>query len=200
MIAIPLTSPTGWQNLKFSRIPPNEIRFSPLGLEVAVNKSSSPLVFPLAMRKRIKSFTAKLEIDGNLNPSGEKWPEDAYLRVGLVVPGSRKLGRMESLFSPGWIKTLFKLAPPDVGIEKIYFYNLVRDASFIGQKRSVPRAEGLIEEYIVAQRPVGQKSVDFHYSLPVPVSVLALWLSLDGDDTGSNFKVRLTSLEIFEAD
>ncbi len=191
-VMIPLSSPTGWQELKFSKITPNKNIFSQQGLEVAVDHSSSPLIFPLKEPLQVTGFKAEIEIEGNMNSFSGRPPEDAYLRLGLVVPGKRKLNMMERMIATEWVKKLFELAPKDSGVDKIYFFNLGDSA--LGHSREFPGSKGLMVEHIIAVRDPGVKKVVFAHKLDKPLTAAALWLSVDGDDTKSTYKLRLKSL------
>lgn len=193
-LAIPLTSPAGWQDLHFSKIKANRNVFSEKGLEVTVDKSSSPLIYPLKEPVMVTGFKAELEIDGAIHGFSGRLPEDAYLRMGFVVPGQRKLGMMESMMAAAWVKKLFSLAPEGSGVDKIYFFNLADGAT--GNTREFPGSKGLIVETIVAARDPGVKQVTFEHKLPKPLTAAALWLSVDGDDTQSSYKLNVKSLSL----
>lgn len=197
-IAIPLTTASGWKDLKFNHIPANKIEFSEAGLKIKVENSSSPLIYPLNKTMLIKGFKADLEITGELNSSPGQWPEDAYLRMGFVAPGERRLGMMEKMLASAWIKQLFKLAPEGSGVDKIYFFSLVTSDQFVGQKRILPKSKNLIEEFIVMARPGDQKNMTFQYQFTKPFQVTALWLSADGDDTHSRFQLAIKRLSLEE--
>ena len=51
----------------------------------------------------------------------------------------------------------------------------------------------LFTETIVKQ-VAADENFDFSYTLPMPEKVLALWISSDGDDTGSNFALTVNSI------
>lgn len=193
-VAIPLSSPIGWQDLKFSKIPPNRNTFATKGLEITVEKSSSPLIFPLKEPTIVESFKAELEIDGDIHGFSGRLPEDAYLRMGFVAPGERKMSWVERVAAPKWIKTLFDLAPKGSGVDKIYFFNLA-DAA-VGNTREYPGSKGLMVESWVAFRDPGVKKVTFTHKLQKPLETVALWLSVDGDDTQSTFKLLIKSLSL----
>ena len=196
MIAIPLKMNSGWQNLKFSHIPQNQLNFSSEGMQIKINKSSSPVILPLSKSSIVKAFKVDLEFNGQMQSADGKWPEDAYLRVGFVVPGQRRLGVMERLVAADWVKQLFRLAPDGAGVDKIYFYNLVSDAKYLNQRRILPGSKDLLEERIVAEKPPSSQTMTFAYSFAKPLKVLALWLSSDGDDTGSQFDLLIKNLSL----
>lgn len=193
-VMIPLTSPAGWQELKFSRIKANTNTFGPPGLEVAVDHSSSPLIFPLKEPVQVTSFEAVLEIEGDMRSVSGSPPEDAYLRLGLVAPGERRLNRFERMIATDWVKRLFALAPKGSGVDKIHFFTLSdRD---LGRSRKFPGSKGLMVERIIAVRDPGTRNFMFAHKLEVPLLTTALWLSVDGDDTQSTYTLRLKSLTL----
>ena len=61
-IIVPFDS-TQWQDLKFSKIPSNKVTFSKTNLTVSVEKSASPLIFPL---KKVAKL-AKIEVQLGLS-------------------------------------------------------------------------------------------------------------------------------------
>lgn len=193
-LMIPLSSPDGWQVLKFSKIKPNTAVFSAAGLEVTVDHSSSPLIYQLKDAVPVKGFIAEIEIEGELNKAGDKFPEDAYLRLGLVAPGTRKMSFAEKLIAAAWVKKLFSLAPKGQGVDQIHFFNLAAESG--GQSRPFPGSKGLMVENIVAVRGPDVKKLTFSHTLTAPVSTVALWLSIDGDDSKSRFKLKINKLEL----
>lgn len=190
---IPLGSPNGWQNLSFANIKPNLNTFSSSGLEVAVAESSSPLIYSLPQPVLVQSFRADLEIEGSMAES-KNFPEDMYLRLGLVVPGSRTLNLAQRMMAAEWVKKLFALAPKDGGVDKIHFFNL--GSSHVGQSRTFPGSKDLMVETVVMVRQREVKSLVFEHQLKAPLTAMALWLSVDGDDSRSNYKLRIRSLQL----
>jgi len=207
-VVIPLGSHEGWQDLKFSKIKPNVNVFSSAGLEVAVDSSSSPLIFPLKEAVAVSGFRAELEIDGAMVAAGggskadstafvSYFPEDAYLRLGLVVPGKRRLNMMERMVAAEWVKKLFSLAPKDGGVDKIYFFNLVAgEPGLQGRRRVFPGSKDLMQENIVLVRRPDQAKLVFEHTIAQPLLAAALWLSVDGDDTKSKYKLRIKKLDL----
>lgn len=193
VVAIPLTSATGWQDLKFKKIPPNLTTFSADGLQIRVNKSSSPLIYPLPNAVDVTGFRAEIEIEGEIKAQSG-FPEDAYLRLGFVAPGSRKLNAMERWMAADWLKKLFSLAPKDGGVDKVYFFNLADHAS--GEAREFPGSKGLMTEKIIAVRSKETKKVELKQTLPQSIKTLALWLSVDGDNSESSYVLNMKSLNL----
>ncbi len=194
--AVPLGDPSGWQNLEFRNIKPNKVEFGASGLTVKVDHSASPLIYPLPQTLSVRKIHAELEIEGELKELTEEFPEDAYLRIGLVSPGSRQLGFFERQMAPLWIKRLFALAPKNSGIDKIYFYNLTHREQWVGKSRTFPKSKDLLFETIVAAKPKGQRQMVFEHRLKEALSTSALWISIDGDNSQSTFNIRIRKLEL----
>lgn len=68
------------------------------------------------------------------------------------------------------------------------------DQSQIGRRRQHPLSDLISEEVVVTLRSDGR--LDFAHSLDRPLETLAIWLSSDGDDTGSTFTVLIEEIEL----
>ena len=95
---------------------------------------------------------------------------------------------------PPWLKTLFDLAPEGDGISEVRFFNLATEASHVGARRRHPLSDLLFEEVVTVPRADGTFAIDA--SFDSPQRTLALWLSADGDDTGSTFTVRVKRIAL----
>lgn len=201
-VLIPLTDSTGWQDLKFSRTSANKARYAKDGMRVEVNESASPLIYPLGKVIRVKAVRAQFEIDGQIHNEKDdmlgpdKFPNDAYFRVGLVIPGQRRLTWFEKMTAPAWIKKLFSLAPAETGIDHVAFFNIAAAPATIGAKREMKQAQRLIREQIIAIREPDQKKIVVDFALPEVIEAAAVWLSIDGDQTKSKFTAWVQSLEL----
>jgi len=192
---IPLES-IHWQALKFSKIPSNQVEFIENTLKVSVDSSASPLLHPLASPKKLKKIDLEVKIEGTLNKADSNFPEDSPLRLGLVLEGSNRPSSMQLLFSPDWIKTLMRLAPPDSGIEQLFFHLFTNHEFSEAKERQHPSSK-LIKEKIEGQILAG----DFQkISIPLnhPQNILAIWLSIDGDDTKSKYSIQIRDLKVIE--
>lgn len=196
-IAIPLGSGQDWQDLKYSKIKPNTNQFTPNGLNIAVDSSASPLIYPLKHYPLITAFETELEITGDINPVKAQFPEDAYFRLGLVVPGKRRLNAFERAIAAPWVKTLFALAPKDGGVDRIQFYNVIPPETVpVNEERRTPHSRELMHERVIAIREAGQKSIRVKHQLGAPLPTAALWISVDGDQTKSKYSVLVKSLKL----
>jgi hypothetical protein len=90
---------------------------------------------------------------------------------------------------------LFNLAPEESGIDQIMFLNLANFSSSnsFETEREHPNGNGLYTELIV-ERVFADQDFNFNYALPMPERVIALWISADGDDTGSTYALTVNSI------
>ncbi len=194
-IALPVQNGSDWQLLQYSSLVANEVSFSPQGMAVKVDQSASPIIYPLDSPKTV----ARVEVSGNLSnlldlpaTQGQKGSDDFSLKIGLVVAGDKTLNTFQRLFSAKWIRKLYDLAPQGTGVEKIYFLNAVQDESFLGQQRQHPLSELIFENNVWLLDESGDFSLN--HDLENPQQVIAIWLSIDGDDTGSSYTTTIKSL------
>jgi hypothetical protein len=191
-LLIPLGQAKDWQAVQFRNISANVNTFSESGLKIEVNSSASPLVLKLTNPFTTKKIRAKFKIEGALKNPTAKFPEDAFLRLGLVIPGLRRLNKMERLFAAGWILKLFELVPPEGGLSHIEFFDVVESSlkSFVNRSRVVPGSKDLMRETVSATSDQNSLVVE----LKDPTSVAAIWLGADGDNTKSKFFTELKEL------
>ena len=189
LFVVPTGSLDGWKSLGFNKIPQNNVSIiDAKWLQVEVEKSASPLIYKLP---EIKKVLVQFNTVGDISKlNSDQFPEDFLLRIGLVVKGDRKLGWFQKKIAAQWVIELFKLAPENIGLDKIYFYNFAASKELLGQKRQHPKSDLMLEE--VVGHFSGKKS--YEYVLPKPLEVVAVWISIDGDDTKSQFKTTIESL------
>lgn len=197
-VAIPMGDQTKWQVLQYSRIPPHQVRFTAAGLEMAVQRSAMPLVYPVPKAFPTKRIRVKGRLEGKLDippgKQGEEGYDDYVFRVGLVEPGNRTLGSIQRRFVADWVRKLYELAPPGSGISGIHFFNVGADQAHLGRKRQHPLSDLIREEVVALPRADGR--FDFEHVLAQPLQAIAVWLSSDGDDTKSVFTVRVEAIEL----
>ena len=197
-LSIPLSLETGWEVLRYSRIKQNRVRFDNEGLTIEVDNSAGPVIYPLDEASRIQAVSFSLEISGDINLGnmiqGDKGADDFVFRLGLVYEGDQTLNFLQRRFSAPWVQRLFHLAPKGTGVDLIEFYNVYSDSRLAGKSRSHPLSDLLHESFIFAQPRDGKltRRLDLNKS----TRVLALWISVDGDDTGSRFTTRITDLKL----
>lgn len=198
VVVLPLNEQTNWQVLKYSSLPPHRIRFSSAGLEMGVDASAMPLIYPLAERLRVSGVRVKGRVEGKLElppeRQGENKFDDYVFRVGLVEPGERTLNFVQRQLAAAWVRKLFELAPKGSGISRIHFFNVGTEKTQIGRRRQHPLSELILEQVVAVPRPDGR--FDFVHALDRPLETIAVWLSSDGDDTGSKFTVLLEEIEL----
>lgn len=198
LFIVPTGSLDGWKLLGFNKIPQNKVTISQQKqIKIEVQKSASPLIYKLPEIKKVSQFSLQLSSEGDLSQLNSKdfkshFPEDFLIRVGLVARGNQTLNWFQKKIAANWVLELFNLAPPEVGLDKIYFYNVTTQKDLVGQKRNHPKSDLMVEE-IIAQYP---ESKSIEHKLAAPLDVVALWISVDGDDTKSTFATIIESLKL----
>ena len=141
-VVIPLHDDEGWQLLRYRDIPPHAVDFTPLGLRIQVENSAAPFVYPLSAPMAVSRLTVRGRVDGALRLAwqrqGSEGFDDYVFKAGLVLTGSRRLGRFRRMFAPAWVRTLYGLALPDQGISIVRFFNVGIDPDQVGQRRVHP--------------------------------------------------------------
>jgi len=195
-LVVPLTTDRGWQVLSYRGIPSHVVRFSTAGLSIQVRKSAAPVIYPLPSPRVVRSVRAYGHISGRLDVTpdrqGQAGFDDYALRLGLVEVGPRRLGLLERRFAPAWVRKLFSLAPPGAGISRVQFFGLGVSPMQVGQRRQHPLSELLHERVVAVAGPDGR--FEMTGQCDSDVEVTAIWISADGDDTGSTFTVTLESI------
>lgn len=183
-----------WQVLQFNRIPPHHISFKKDQLEINVEKSAAPLIYPFPQERIIEEIELDLTIKGKLSlkkiEQGQKTNDDFLFRLGLVYQGAKKLNFFQRLSSPTWVKKLFALAGDKTGIENITFYNVYSDQRLANKSREHPFSELLIENYSIP----AAENIRTQFKTKNVKKVLAFWISSDGDDTDSSFQVIINKI------
>ncbi len=186
-----------WQVLSYSGITPNQFQFEKSHLKLKIDKSASPLIYPLKKPINVKELSFKGRVQGQLNlkeKQGEKGSDDFLLRVGLVYEGEQTLNWFQKKIAASWIIKLFELAPSGTGVSHIQFYNIYSDDRLNGVSRTHPLSE-LIKESMVAKVD-NQQEFEVKINIEQKRKVLAIWISSDGDDTNSQFEVLINSLSL----
>lgn len=195
-VALPLQQTENWQLLEYNRLNANDVTFTREGMMVKVDQSASPIIYPLDKPKSVSRVTVAGNLSNLLNlPSntqGQKGHDDFSLKVGLVVAGDKTLNPLQKLVSAKWIKRLFDLAPPGTGVDRIYFLNAVQEKNLLGQQRQHPLSDLIYENNVWLLDQSGDFSLS--YELESPQEVIAVWLSIDGDDTRSRYTTTINSL------
>lgn len=197
LFAIPL-EPQAWKQIPYGNTPTHTLSFDQ-GLKIEVNKSASALVYQFDGPKKIKTIDIELTQMGSISYNnkaiGEKGGDDFPLRLGLVMSGAKKLSWSQRIIAPAWVKELYKLAPKNSGLDRVFYFVIAQTKpSYI--KRFHPFSQ-LLEEEIVGVMSEG----GFKASLTAPEGeVLGFWVSSDGDDTNSSFNMTINKLSIMTHD
>lgn len=198
LLVIPLTTGAGWEVLRYRGIPPHVVDFRADGLRIEVDGSAAPIVYPLASPARVLGLRAEGQLVGALRTDaqrqGQRGADDYALRIGLVEVGTRRPGWVERTMAPAWVRRLFALAPPNLGIAGIRFFNVAVSPAQVGRSRTHPASDLITERIVAAPDATGRISVTV--DLDAPIETTAIWISADGDDTRSRFTLTLDRLEL----
>jgi len=195
-LAIPLAVDSGWQPLKYKRYAPSECRPEDGAIHMKLKNSSCALFYPLPSMTHVTGFELKATLKGALKPMKDRFPLDAYLRVGLLAQGERRLKWAEKQKTAEWVRKLFQFMPKDSGFDKVYFFNTIDRHDAMLAERSTPDSYDLLWEKNIALREPNQESLNIRYELPKPMDILGVWLGADGDDSRSTFEVDVHTLDL----
>lgn len=194
-LPIPLTQDQ-WVILSFKKIPPNTVSFFDKSLTVKVKSSAGPIVHKLSRVSKVTQFSIRGKFSGAKVKEKTAFDEDSVLRFGLVATGKQVLSGPKKWLAADWVKKLFALAPSGTGLDKIYFYNLTNRSELIGKTRNHPKSDLMVEHII------GQTRIDSDFNITQkmdkPIDIAALWISIDGDDTKSEFETKITEIILTE--
>lgn len=199
VLVLPLQDPIHWKLEEYSKIPKNEVTFQKSGMEIKVNKSASPIFYSFNRKYKIIGFKVTGEFKGLPNfkalaNQGTKGADDYPLRIGLIVSGDKKLSGLKKFFAPDLVIRLYNQIPSEFGLDHVHFFNVTQNKNQLGLKRKHPSSDLITEEYIKLVEKPGSFKIEHHFSEALPA--LGLWLSIDGDDTMSEYSVILSNLEL----
>ena len=188
-----------WTILSFNKIPPNEVVVDKDALLIKVRSSASPLIYKFDKPTRITGFSVDASWTGELRiPTGaiegDQNADDFVLKFGVVESGEQRLNWLQRRIAADWIKQLFKLAPKDSGVKRINFFSTTQQKAQLDTSRTHPLSDLLFETRITYLEAPG--SFKMKHEFAVPVEALGLWLSLDGDDTGSSFDLHIRNITL----
>lgn len=198
-LLIPTNSLKEWKIEKFSKIPANKVSESSDGLLIKVNHSASPLIYRFASVTQIFGFSVSGKFIGlpklkDLAKQGSVGQDDYPLRIGFIVPGEKRLSAFNKLFAPDWILSLYKNLPADSGLDRVEFFNVTQNKSQLGKSRVHPSSDLLHEEFFAYVESPGP--FNYTYSLKQPIKADGIWISIDGDDTDSDYSVLLSNMSV----
>ena len=195
-VTLPLQQVDNWQILQYRKIATNQVDFSDTGMTIDVDASASPLIYPLDEPMTI----TRVEVRGRLSETlkvdssrqGDNEHDDFSLKIGLVVSGDKQLSRLQRLVKPDWVVTLFEQAPAGTGIDNVYVLNAVQGPQRLHRQRVHPLSELIVENNVWLLDQAG--AFELLHQLEKPLEVVAVWLSSDGDNSGSTFTTRIDRL------
>lgn len=199
VLALPVNNLSSWQQEAFSKKTSNQFSVENAALLVSVKKSASPLFFKMPEIKKIKGFKIIGEFKSlptfkDVGLQGKKGSDDYPLRIGFVVLGKKTLTGLYRLVAAQWVKRIYSLLPKGSGLDRIEFFNISQNAAELGVKRTHYSSDLLHETIIAIQKNPGAFSVE--HSLKEPIDTIAIWISIDGDDTLSDYNVSLSAIEL----
>jgi hypothetical protein len=191
---IPVSDLQQWTSLSYRTIPANAVAVVDGNLHISVNKSASPLIYKLDEPLAVVSLAVKARWSGKLNlpqdaVQGDGGADDFILKFGIVEAGERTLNWLQRRIAADWIQQLFKLAPKGTGVERINFLSTTQQQNLLGSRRIHPLNDLLYETRIAYLESPGE--FEMVYQFEKPAVVLGVWISADGDDTGSSFNLSV---------
>lgn len=191
---------TAWKSLTFNNIAPNKVSIEKGSLHIAVRNSASPLIYRLDGPTRLTGVSIAATWNGGLRipkgvTQGEKNADDFVLKFGIVEAGDRTLNWLQRRIAAGWIRQLYGLAPAGTGVRRINFLSTTTQPELLGSRRTHPLNELLHETRITLLE--GPGAFEMTHCFDESVDVLGLWISSDGDDTGSSFDLTISSITLY---
>lgn len=196
---VPVADLEQWTTLTFNRIAPNAVSVEDGSMRIAVRGSASPLVHKLDAPRVVTAVTVRGRWSGELRipaatVQGEESADDFVLKLGIVESGERTLNWIQRKIAADWIKQLFRLAPKGAGVDRINFLSTTQQQALLGSERVHPLSDLLYETRVTYLEAPGEFVMSHEFA--EPVSVLGLWISSDGDNTGSSFDLQIDSIEL----
>ena len=196
---VPVADLAAWKVLSFRNIAANTVTVNDGVMNIAVDKSASPLVYKLAAPLTVTAVTVDANWSGALKlpentVQGEDGADDFVLKLGIVEAGDRKLNWLQRRIAADWLQQLFKLAPPGTGVRRINFLSTTQQQALVGSARVHPLNDLLYETRVTWLPSPGEFTMTYRF--PEPVDVLGLWISADGDDTASHFDLQIRRITL----
>ena len=198
-IDVPVSDLERWTTLPFNRIPANSVSVSDGAMHIAVDRSASPLVHKLDRPVRITGVSVVARWEGDLRipegaTQGDEDTDDFVLKLGIGEAGDRTLNWIQRRIAADWIKQLFRLAPEGTGVDRINFLSTTKTKSQLGSSRTHPLNDLLHETRITYLD--GPGDFEMTHRFEAPVETLGLWISSDGDNTGSTFDLYIERITL----
>jgi len=158
------------------------------------------LAYCFAQETQVRSILVRGSVTGlpvipKGQMQGDKKADDFAIRFGLVVSGTRKLGRMERFFASELVKRLSELVPKSQGIDHALFLNLANDPPPKWRRRIHPLGKGRIRERVASVKK-GPGDFELKVELEKTCPVFALCIVSDGDHTKSRYEVTVTEIQL----
>ncbi len=198
-IEVPVNDLAHWESLTFRNIAPNTVAVNNGALHIAVRSSASPLIHRLEQPTRVTgirvvaSWSGKLSIPEGMT-QGDSGADDFVLKFGIVEAGDQTLNWFQRRIAADWIKRLYSLAPQGTGVQRINFLSTTQQSALLGTQRTHPLNDVLYETRITLLEGAG--AFEMTHRFDEPVEVLGLWISSDGDDTGSSFDLEISNITL----
>ena len=185
---------SAWIALTYNKIPSNKVSFHDDTLTVKVKHSAGPIVHKLEKTSKVVEFFVKGKVTGTKIKESGPFDEDSVLRFGLVAIGQQTLSGPKKWLAADWVKKLFALAPKGTGLDKIYFFNLTNRHELVGKSRAHPKSD-LIVENIFANTG-NDASFEVRKKIEPSIEAAAIWISIDGDDTKSEYETVISEISL----
>lgn len=197
-LIVPTENMDGWRTEKFSRIPGNDVSASERGLLIRVRRSASPLIFPLKSAISVTGFKVHGEFHGlpkfsDVKQQGQSGSDDYALRIGVIVPGEKRLSGLKKVFASQWVRHLYGQIPAGSGLDHVHFFNITQNPAQVGKSREHPASDLMEEDFFALVERAGP--FVYEQALKQPLKAVAVWISVDGDDTKSEYEVLISKLE-----
>ena len=178
--------------LSYKGIPANSYSFEGGKLKIAVKSSSSPVVIPFEIPKKLHHLTLSGEI---LSIPEFKNADDFILRVGPAFSGKRTLGAFDKLFAPKWITQMNSLAEKmGVGFGGLDLNLISPTPGPTWKQRKHPKSDLIHESIALIVDKTGKFQIAKEYSQSENTT-LGIWIGSDGDDSKVSFDVVVEQLE-----
>lgn len=201
LFIIPLSLNSSWHIEKYSKLKNNDVSFLNGSLNIKVDSSASPIIYTLNKSGNYSGFNIKGAFLGlpkfsDYSTQGKKGFDDYPLRVGFIVKGETRPNYFQKLVFPEWLKKIYSTLPSDSGIKIVEFYNVTQNPLSLNTSRIHPSSSLLKENYFALVKDA--TNFDYKVVFREPLNVSAVWISVDGDDTRSQFEVVINSFSLMD--
>lgn len=181
-----------FQHVTFKDIPTTHYENDGSSLAITVDKSSSFLLLPFSQPQTVRAVAFSWRGSGvvkvpDAKTEQTKQGDDGRLRIGLLLVGKPP---MVPFLAPTWIKTVRDIMK--VPSDRIV-YLAVDTKNPPPAKWTSPHSSD-IEIQAIPSETLGDGWWRSHMTFNKTLSVGGLWITADGDNTGSTFKTWLKDL------